>query len=106
VVKIFGRNFGEMRGVAEQVATVLEQVRGATDVTIDQEPPLPQLQIEVDRAAAARFGINVSDIADLIEIGIGGESIGNVFQGERRYEVTARFLPRRAAARRVSATSC
>ena len=93
VVKIFGRNFGEMRGVAEQVATVLEQVRGATDVTIDQEPPLPQLQIEVDRAAAARFGINVSDIADLIEIGIGGESIGNVFQGERRYEVTARFLP-------------
>ena len=93
VVKIFGRDFGEMRGVAGEIAAALEQVRGATDVTIDQEPPLPQLQIEVDRAAAARFGINVSDIADLIEIGIGGESIGNVFQGERRYEVTARFLP-------------
>jgi cobalt-zinc-cadmium resistance protein CzcA len=93
VVKIFGRNFGEMRGVAGEIAAALEQVRGATDVTIDQEPPLPQLQIEVDRAAAARFGINVSDIADLIEIGIGGESVGNVFQGERRYEVTARFLP-------------
>jgi cobalt-zinc-cadmium resistance protein CzcA len=93
VVKIFGRNFGEMRGVAGEIAAALERVPGATDVTIDQEPPLPQLQIEVDRAAAARFGINVSDIADLIEIGIGGESIGNVFQGERRYEVTARFLP-------------
>ena len=93
VVKIFGRNFGEMRGVAGDIAAALERVRGATDVTIDQEPPLPQLQIEVDRAAAARFGINVSDIADLIEIGVGGESVGNVFQGERRYEVTARFLP-------------
>jgi cobalt-zinc-cadmium resistance protein CzcA len=93
VVKIFGRDFGEMRGVAGQIATALEGVRGATDVTIDQEPPLPQLQIEVDRAAAARYGINVSDIADLIEIGVGGESIGSVFQGERRYEVTARFLP-------------
>ena len=92
VVKIFGRSFGEMRGVAGQIAAALERVPGATDVIVDQEPPLPQLQIEVDRAAAARFGINVSDIADLIEIGIGGESIGNVFQGERRYEVTARFL--------------
>jgi cobalt-zinc-cadmium resistance protein CzcA len=93
VVKIFGRDFGEMRAVAGQLVAALQSVPGATDVTIDQEPPLPQLQIEVDRAAAARYGINVSDIADLIEIGVGGESIGNVFQGERRYEVTARYLP-------------
>ena len=93
VVKIFGRDFGEMRAAAGQIAAALERVPGAADVTVDQEPPLPQLQIEVDRAAAARYGINVSDIGDLIEIGVGGESVGNVFQGERRYEVTARYLP-------------
>jgi cobalt-zinc-cadmium resistance protein CzcA len=93
VVKIFGRDFAVMRTVAGQIANALEPIAGATDVAVDQERPLPQLQIEVDRSAAARFGINVSDISDLIEIGIGGESIGSVFQGERRYDVTARFLP-------------
>ncbi len=93
VVKIFGRDFGATRAVASRVAALLEAVPGAADVTVDQEPPLPQLQLEVDRAAAARHGINVSDISDLIEIGIGGRPIGAVFQGERRYDVTARYLP-------------
>jgi cobalt-zinc-cadmium resistance protein CzcA len=50
------------------------------------------LQIQVNREAAARFGINVSDIADLIEIGIGGKPVGHVFQGERRYDVTVRYV--------------
>jgi heavy metal efflux system protein len=93
VVKVFGRDFSAMRDVAGRMATALAAVPGAVDVAVDQEPPLPQLQIEVDRAAAARFGINVADIADLIQIGVGGESIGSVFQGERRYDVTARFMP-------------
>ncbi len=92
VVKIYGRDFKATRAVAGKVAAALEAVPGAADVTVDQEPPLPQLQIEVDRAAAARFGINVSDIADLIETGIGGRPIGQIFQGERRYDVTARYL--------------
>jgi heavy metal efflux system protein len=93
VVKVFGKDFVALREVAGRMATALAHVPGAVDVTVDQEPPLPQLQIEVDRAAAARFGINVSDIADIIQVGVGGESIGNVFQGERRYDVTARFMP-------------
>lgn len=93
VVKVFGMDFQAMRAVAGRMAAALERVPGAVEVTVDQEPPLPQLQIEVDRAAAARFGINVADIADLIQVGVGGESIGSVFQGERRYQVTARFEP-------------
>jgi len=92
VVKIYGPGFDATRPIASRVASLLEEVPGAADVTVDQEPPLPQLQIEVDRAAAARFGINVSDISDLIEIGVGGRSIGAVYQGERRYDVTARYL--------------
>lgn len=92
VVKIYGRDFKNTRDIAGKVAAVLEKVPGAADVTVDQEPPLPQLEIEIDRGAAARFGINVSDIADLIETGIGGRAIGQVFQGERRYDVTARYV--------------
>jgi heavy metal efflux system protein len=92
VVKIYGRDFADTRRVANEVAGALEHVPGAADVSIDQEPPLPQLQIVVDRAAAARFGVNVADISDLIEIGVGGRPVGQLFQNERRYDITARFL--------------
>ena len=61
-------------------------------MAIDQEPPLPQLQIKIDREAAARFGINVSDIADLIETAIGGKALSFVFINERRYDIAVRFV--------------
>ena len=70
---------------------MLEAIPGAADVAIDQEPPLPQLQIDVDREAAARFGINVTDISDMIEIGVGGRALGQVFQGDRVYDIAARY---------------
>jgi cobalt-zinc-cadmium resistance protein CzcA len=71
VVRVFGDDFRETRSIAEHVRDVLASIPGAADPAIDQEPPLPQLQIVVDRAAAARYGINVSDIADLIQTAVG-----------------------------------
>ncbi len=93
VVKVYGKDFAETRRVAEAVAAALEKTPGAVDVAIDQEPPLPQLQVRVNREAAARFGINVSDIADLIEVGIGGRAVGQLFLGEKRYDIAVRFIP-------------
>ncbi|HTQ05291.1 MAG TPA: CusA/CzcA family heavy metal efflux RND transporter [Polyangiaceae bacterium] len=92
VVKVYGDDFQETRRIAEETAALLSKIPGSADVAIDQEPPLPQLQIHVDREAAARYGVNVSDIADLIEIGIGGKPVGSLFRGERRYDVTVRYL--------------
>ena len=91
VVKVFGHEFGETRRIATELVDVLKDIPGATDVTIDQEPPLPQIQVKVDRAAAARFGINVADIATIIESGIGGKAVSNVFIGERVYDIAVRF---------------
>jgi cobalt-zinc-cadmium resistance protein CzcA len=91
VVKVFGHEFGETRRIATALVEVLKAIPGASDVTIDQEPPLPQIQVRVDRAAAARFGINVADIATIIESGIGGKAISNVFIGERVYDIAVRF---------------
>ncbi len=93
VVKVYGDDFKATRAAAGKIVAALENVRGAADVTIFQEPPEPQLQIEVDRAATARFGINVSDIADLVETGVGGKAIAQIYQGERHYQVTARYVP-------------
>lgn len=91
VVKVFGEDFTETRRIAEEILTTLEGVEGAVDLAIDQEPPLPQMQIVIDRDAAARFGINVSQISELIEVGIGGSEVSEIFLGQRRYDVILRF---------------
>ena len=89
--KIFGDDFNELRRIAKEIAEVLETVPGTADVAVDPRPPLAQVAIKVDREAAARYGINVADIADLIQTGIGGIAVSQVFIGERRYDVTVRF---------------
>ena len=70
---------------------MLKEIPGAADVAVDQEPPLPQLQIIADRARIAQYGLNVSDVADLIELAIGGASISQIFVGSKSYDVICRF---------------
>ncbi len=91
VVKIYGEDFGELRRITNAVKETLEGVAGAADVGVDQEPPLPQVQITVDRAMAARYGINAADVANLIQSGIGGSPIAQVFVNEKRYDLALRF---------------
>lgn len=91
VVKVYGDDFKETRRIAEEVLSTLEGVRGAVDLDIDQEPPLPQLQIHMDRDAIARYGLNISDVSDLIEIAIGGKAISQIFQGDRVYDITCKY---------------
>jgi len=93
-VKVFGDDLAEVRGIANRVAGVLRQVPGAADVAVDVEPPLPNLKIELDRAAAARHGINAADVADLISTGIGGTPIGQLYIDEKSYDMTVRFPER------------
>lgn len=90
-VRIFGDDYDEMRRIAREVVDVLSAVPGTADVALDQQPPLPQVVIKVDREAAARYGINVSDVTDLIQIGIGGGAVSQVFIRDRRYDTTVRF---------------
>jgi cobalt-zinc-cadmium resistance protein CzcA len=92
VVKIYGNDFHETRRIASDVERLLKTVNGAQDVIIDQEPPLPQVRIDVDHAAAARLGINVADVMALIQTGIGGSPVTQVFIEERSYNVAARFV--------------
>ena len=91
VIKVYGADFGEMRRICASIVDVLGRIPGAADVTINQEPPLPQIQVKVDREAAARFGINIADVAGLIESGIGGKAVSTLFLGERKYDIAVRF---------------
>ncbi|MBB6237499.1 cobalt-zinc-cadmium resistance protein CzcA [Pedobacter sp. AK013] len=91
VVKVFGEDFKETRRVTEQVVQALQQVKGAVDIAIDQEPPLPQLQIRINRDAVARYGLNMNDVAQLVEVAIGGKAVSQVFAGDRVYDVICRY---------------
>jgi cobalt-zinc-cadmium resistance protein CzcA len=91
--KVFGDDFNELRRIGKAIAKVLAEVPGTADVMVDDRPPLAQITITADRETAARYGINVADITDLVQTGIGGGAVSQVFVGERRYDVTVRFPP-------------
>jgi cobalt-zinc-cadmium resistance protein CzcA len=92
-VIITGQNLGELRRLATQTLGIVRQIRGAADTSIEQEADQPQLRIPIRRQEAARYGIKMSDIEDIIELAIGGRAIGTVFEGERRFDIAARYVP-------------
>ncbi|MBI5282707.1 MAG: efflux RND transporter permease subunit [Candidatus Solibacter usitatus] len=88
-----GPNLDELRAQARQALEVIKQVPGAADSAIEQEEDQPQLRIEVDRQAVARYGINVRDVQDVVEMAVGGRAVSTVFEGERVFDVTVRYVP-------------
>ena len=90
-IKIYGENQQEARRIAEEVKEKVKMIQGAEDVSIEQEPPLPQLQIRANRARIAEYGLNVSDVAELIEVAIGGKAVSQVFIGNKVYDVICRY---------------
>ena len=91
-IKVYGENLEKTREIATQVVDLVSRIPGAADVVIDQEPPLPQLKITANREKIAHYGLNVADVADLIEVAIGGKAVSQVFIGSRVYDVTCRYI--------------
>ncbi len=91
VLKVFGKDLKVARQIGEDVLRILKTIKGTEDIFIDQEPPLPQLQIIVDRDAAAKYALNISDIQQLIEVALGGKAVSNLFIGDRVYEISCRY---------------
>ncbi len=90
-IKVYGENQRETRRIAEEVLKVTKNIKGAEDVSIEQEPPLPQLQIHANREKIAEYGLNVSDVSELIEVAIGGKAVSQVFIGNKVYDVICRY---------------
>jgi cobalt-zinc-cadmium resistance protein CzcA len=90
-VKVFGDDLDVMRTHAQQIAGILGTLRGASDVRVEQVSGLPVLTIAIDRAAISRYGLNVSDVHAVIETAIGGSTVGQVFEGDRRFDLVVRL---------------
>lgn len=93
-MKIYGEDLDMTRDVAGRIEQTLKRIPGAVDVAVDQEPPLPQLQVVADRERIAQYGLNVSDVTELIELAIGGKAVSQIFIGSKSYDVICRYNER------------
>ncbi len=92
-ISAVGDDLEFMRTKADSIAEIVRNTQGAVAVNIEQEGEQAQLAININRENAARFGINVIDIQGMIEAAIGGKIISKVYDGTKRYDIVARFLP-------------
>ena len=90
-VKVFGDDFEKLQGAAESIADALRRLPGAADVKVEQTEGLPSMTFQIDRTAAARHGLSVADIQDVIAIAVGGREAGVVFEGDRRFDIVVRL---------------
>lgn len=96
-VKVYGDDLATLKEKAEQISAVLNKIRGASEVQVDQVAGAPQLLIRPNREALARNGLSLSQVQETIRSAVGGVKAGQVFEGVRRYDIFVRFPQERRA---------
>jgi len=90
-VKLFGTDLKTLEQKADEIQTAMAKIPGVADLGTFQVRGQPNVNLVVDRVAADRFGINVSDIQDAIESAVGGKAVSQILIGEQRYDLTVRY---------------
>jgi copper/silver efflux system protein len=90
-VKVFGTTLNDVQAASQEIATVLREIPGAADVFADQVVGKGYIEIKIDRAKAARYGINVGDVQDVVEVALGGKTLTMTVEGRDRYPVRVRY---------------
>ena len=90
-VKLFGDDLGVLEATANEIAATLRRVPGASEVQVEQTSGLPVLQIRVDRERAARMGLNIGDVQEMIATATAGRAAGTLFEGDRRFDIVVRL---------------
>lgn len=92
-VKLYGTDLRTLEAKGDEIVNVMSHIKGVADLGLFRVIGQPNLNYVIDREAAARFGINVSDVQDAIESAVGGSAITQVLEGDARYDVTPRYSP-------------
>ena len=90
-VKIFGDDLDSLLKSGNEIAAVLQTIPGASDVKVEQVSGLSVLTIDIDRKKISRYGLNVSDVQDVVSIAFGGEEAGTLYKGDRRFPIVVRL---------------
>lgn len=91
VIKLFGDDASILKQKIQEILQVISPIRGVGRAFVDRAGRIPQLQIEIDRERAARYGLNVSDIQDVIETALGGRPATQIWEGEKRFALVVRL---------------
>ncbi|MGA2259486.1 MAG: efflux RND transporter permease subunit, partial [Thermoguttaceae bacterium] len=90
-VEFSGPDSKVLLGLARQTVDLLNRIHGATDVSVEQEGPQPQLVIQPDRGLCARYNVRIEDVMKLVNMAIGGEPVSTLYEGERQFDIVARL---------------
>ncbi|MGE5617263.1 MAG: efflux RND transporter permease subunit [Bacillota bacterium] len=93
VIKVLGDDLDRINATGRKVLNAIEDVPGVARAFIDREGSLPQYVIDIDRAAAARYGVNVGDVQDLVETALAGKATSEFWEGEKHFSVVVRLKP-------------
>ena len=90
-IKIFGENLETLNNKANEVKQLIENVPGASDIVVEKVEGLPQMNVSYNRAKVARYGLNISELNEMVSMGFAGRSVGNIFEGERQFDLVVRL---------------
>jgi len=90
-VKVFGEELDTLNAVGQRISAILNDVEGTDNFLLEQSSGQPYYNIEINREAVASYGLNVNDVQDVIETGIGGSDAGQIFEGQRRFDINVRL---------------
>ncbi|TRX42872.1 CusA/CzcA family heavy metal efflux RND transporter [Flavobacterium restrictum] len=90
-VKVFGEDLEVLAKKAKEIKMAIQNVAGASDIIIEKTEGLPQMAVVYDRSKIARYGLNITDLNETIALGFAGKTVGNVFEGEKRFDMVIRL---------------
>lgn len=90
-IKVFGEDLDVLLKTAEEIQVAIQGVEGAADIVLEKVAGLPQMKIEYNRRKIAKFGLNISDLNEVVTMGFAGMTAGTVFEGEKQFDLVVRF---------------
>ena len=90
-VKVYGENLDILNTKAQKIKSLITDVEGASDITVEKIVGLPQMNVNYKRDKIARYGLNIADLNNIITMGFSGTTLGSVFEGEKRFDLVMRL---------------
>ena len=90
-IKLFGEDLNVLAQKAHEIENAIKNVAGASDIIIEKTEGLPQMFVQYDRSKIARYGLNIADLNEMIALSFAGKTVGNVFEGEKRFDMVVRL---------------
>ncbi|MBL7953087.1 MAG: efflux RND transporter permease subunit [Flavobacteriales bacterium] len=93
-IKLFGPDLSDLYAQANRIRTVIDGTPGVVDLSVEQQIDIPQIRIDARRGMLARYGIPTNHFTQFVDVAIAGEKMGEVYEGERRFDLVLRYAPR------------